>query len=101
MKLSIPSEVSEICAKLAAAGFEVYLVGGCVRDILLSGGKNMSVGEIITPKDWDITTNARPEKLLEMFPDSVYENTFGTVGVKSETLGLIEITTYRIEGKYS
>jgi tRNA nucleotidyltransferase (CCA-adding enzyme) len=93
--ISIPSEVSEICAKLVAAGFEAYLVGGCVRDMLLKS----------EPKDWDITTNARPPELLAMFPDSVYENTFGTVGVKTESedprARVIEITTYRIEGKYS
>lgn len=71
---SIPKEVSEICATIAAAGFEVYLVGGCVRDILLDK----------EPKDWDVTTNARPEELLALFPDSVYENTFGTVGVKTD-----------------
>ena len=110
MKTSVPPEVSEICAKLAMAGFDAYLVGGCVRDILLSEAAGER-GEPIVPKDWDITTNARPEKLLEMFPDSVYENMFGTVGVKTDAeaalargekpLGLIEITTYRIEGKYS
>jgi tRNA nucleotidyltransferase (CCA-adding enzyme) len=100
-KVSIPKEVAEVCATLAVAGFEAYLVGGCVRDILLGA----------EPKDWDVTTNARPEELLKLFPDSVYENTFGTVGVKTdpevarareeEPLGLIEVTTYRIEGKYS
>src|SRR5271155_1488962 len=101
MKTSIPEEVSEICAKLASAGFEAYLVGGCVRDIL----RRTIHGELVEPKDWDITTNAKPEKLLELFPDSVYENSFGTVGVKTEsedpTLKVIEVTTYRIEGKYS
>lgn len=91
----MPTEVSVICAALAAAGFDAYLVGGCVRDMLLG----------FTPKDWDITTNARPKELLKLFPDSVYENTFGTVGVKTESedpkLKVIEVTTYRIEGKYS
>src|ERR1700722_1582668 len=97
MKNSIPQEVSEICAKLASAGFEAYLVGGCVRDILINR----------EPKDWDITTNAKPEQVVELFPDSVYENDFGTVLVKipegATTLvpRVVEITTYRIEGKYS
>jgi tRNA nucleotidyltransferase/poly(A) polymerase len=106
-KIAVPKEVSEVCAKLAAAGFEAYLVGGCVRDVLLS----VAGSERHEPKDWDVTTNARPEELLKLFPDSVYENTFGTVGVKTDPaaaeargekpLGLIEVTTYRIEGKYS
>jgi poly(A) polymerase/tRNA nucleotidyltransferase (CCA-adding enzyme) len=95
IKISVPSEVSATCAALAAAGFDAYLVGGCVRDMLLG----------VSPKDWDITTNARPDELLKLFPDSVYENTFGTVGVKTESedpkLKVIEVTTYRIEGKYS
>jgi len=114
--VQIPLEVSEICAKLAAAGFEAYLVGGCVRDILLNDRRGSAIGahgeasahvgtSAREPKDWDITTNARPPELLAMFPDSVYENTFGTVGVKTESedprARVIEITTYRIEGKYS
>lgn len=80
---------------LGTAGFEAYLVGGCVRDILLERA----------PSDWDITTNAIPEKIQELFPNSFYENKFGTVSVVtgSEDLKLraIEITPYRIEGKYS
>ncbi len=92
---TVPAEVSEIAAKLAKAGFEAYLVGGCVRDLLL--GRE--------PKDWDIATNAKPPEILKLFPDSVYENTFGTVGVKTDSenskLKVIEVTTYRIEGKYT
>ena len=94
-KISVPKEVAETCTALAKAGFEAYLVGGCVRDLLV--GRE--------PKDWDITTNARPEEIAKLFPDSVYENDFGTVGVKTASedprVKLIEITTYRIEGKYS
>jgi poly(A) polymerase/tRNA nucleotidyltransferase (CCA-adding enzyme) len=105
MKISIPKEVSEISAKLAAAGFEIYLVGGCVRDMLLDR----------EPKDWDVTTNAKPEEIQALFPESVYENDFGTVFVKtkkedtvdeqenhdSQSISGVELTTYRIEGKYS
>ena len=58
-----------------------------------------------TPKDWDLTTNATPEQIQELFPDSFYENTFGTVGVKTASedprVKVIEVTPYRIEGKYS
>ncbi len=92
---SIPKEVIEISQKLEEAGFEAYLVGGCVRDILLER----------EPKDWDVATNAKPEEIQKIFPDSVYENQFGTVGVKTDSdnpkLKVIEVTTYRIEGKYT
>lgn len=57
------------------------------------------------PKDWDVTTNAKPEELQKIFPEHVYENSFGTVGVKTgsddSSLAIIEITPYRVEGKYT
>jgi tRNA nucleotidyltransferase (CCA-adding enzyme) len=91
----IPKEVAEASRTLVEGGFEAHLVGGCVRDILL--GRE--------PKDWDIATNAKPEEIQKLFEDTVYENDFGTVGVKTESedpkLGVIEVTTYRIEGKYT
>ncbi len=67
----IPKEVSHVTNTLESAGFEAYLVGGCVRDLVL--GKE--------PKDWDVTTNATPEQIIELFEKTVYENNFGTVGV--------------------
>jgi len=95
MKFNVPEEIINIAEKLQKAGFRAYLVGGCVRDLLL--GKD--------PKDWDITTNANPEEIQKIFPDSVYENKFGTVGVKTdskeEKLKIVEITTFRLEGKYT
>jgi tRNA nucleotidyltransferase (CCA-adding enzyme) len=95
MKIKVPDEVIQVSKTLAEAGFEAYLVGGCVRDMLL--GRE--------PKDWDITTDAKPEEIQKLFPDSVYENDFGTVGIKTESedprLKIIEVTTYRIEGKYT
>jgi tRNA nucleotidyltransferase/poly(A) polymerase len=91
----IPEEVTDVCAELTKAGFEAYLVGGCVRDMIL--GRE--------PKDWDVATNAKPEEVQKIFSDSVYENDFGTVGVKTDSedpkLKVVEVTTYRIEGKYS
>ncbi|MCG2696137.1 MAG: HD domain-containing protein [Candidatus Portnoybacteria bacterium] len=98
----IPKEVNLILEKLektrpsgSRQGFEVYIVGGCVRDLLL-GQK---------PKDWDITTNAKPEQIRKLFPKNFYENKFGTVSVitnaKDETLKVVEITPFRLEGKYS
>lgn len=92
---SAPKEVVDVLNKLEANSFEAFLVGGCVRDLLLNK----------EPKDWDITTNASPEEIQEIFPDSFYENNFGTVGVKTESedpkLKVIEVTPYRLEAKYS
>ena len=88
-------EIKEVSEALLRAGFEACLVGGCVRDVLLEK----------EPKDWDITTNATPEEIQKIFPESIYENNFGTVGVKTDSadprLKIIEITTYRLEGKYT
>ncbi|MBU2263476.1 polynucleotide adenylyltransferase, partial [Patescibacteria group bacterium] len=92
----IPKIVAQTLKTLKKAGFEAYLVGGCVRDLLLHA----------KPKDWDITTNAKPEEIQKLFPKTVYENKFGTVAVinpdvSDETLKVIEITPYRLESKYS
>jgi tRNA nucleotidyltransferase (CCA-adding enzyme) len=91
----VPQEVLLVSKGLRSAGFETYLVGGCVRDLLI--GKE--------PKDWDITTNATPEQIQAVFPDSFYENEYGTVGVKTSSedmrTAIIEVTPYRIESGYS
>jgi poly(A) polymerase/tRNA nucleotidyltransferase (CCA-adding enzyme) len=84
--MTIPSEVKSIIEKLQKANYEAYAVGGCVRDLLRG----------VKPKDWDVTTNAKPEKVQKIFPKSFYANKFGTVTVKE-----VEITTYRIDEKYS
>lgn len=86
----IPEYLLEIGEKLVKAGFSAYLVGGSVRDLLL--GRKV--------KDWDITTSAKPEEIVKIFPDSYYNNKFGTVGVKLDS-GIIEITTFRKESRYS
>ena len=67
----IPKNVSHVTSTLENAGFEAYLVGGSVRDLILEKD----------PKDWDVTTNAKPEEIIKLFNKTVYENTFGTVGV--------------------
>lgn len=94
-KLSVPSEVIGIIEKLRQKGFEAYAVGGCVRD-LLRGAK---------PKDWDVTTSAKPEEILQLFPGSFYENKFLTVTVKTgsedSAIAEVEVTTFRAEGKYT
>src|SRR3989338_7409680 len=93
--IKISKEVLDVVEKLQKAGFQAYVVGGCVRDLLL-GTK---------PADWDITTNAKPEEILKIFPDSFYANQFLTVTVKTdaedETLKEVEITTFRAEGRYT
>jgi poly(A) polymerase/tRNA nucleotidyltransferase (CCA-adding enzyme) len=95
MKNKIPKEIMAAQMALKKAGYEAYLVGGCVRDLLI-GRK---------PKDWDITTNAKPEEIQGLFTENFYENSFGTVSIVTEsedpTLKVIEITPYRLEGKYS
>ena len=92
---NIPSYVKKIGGDLIQKGFEAYLVGGCVRDSLLGR----------TPKDWDITTNAEPEKLAKIFPESILIGArFGTVSViarddNGESFQ-VEVTTYRSESEY-
>ncbi|HEY4513581.1 MAG TPA: HD domain-containing protein [Candidatus Paceibacterota bacterium] len=112
----IPNEVSHVTNTLEKGGYEAYLVGGCVRDLLMDR----------EPKDWDVTTNATPEQIISLFEKTVYENTFGTVGVcipiefvtretsskdviydlpagrqEQPEYKIIEVTPYRIEAKYS
>ncbi len=93
---NIPKEVSHVTNTLKNANFEAFLVGGCVRDLILGR----------TPKDWDVTTNATPDQIIALFPKTFYENTFGTVGVVNEeceepSLKIVEVTPYRKESAYS
>lgn len=92
----IPPEVSKVTSALEKAGFEAYLIGGCVRDLFLG----------LKPKDWDVTTSATPEQIISLFPETFYENDFGTVGVVSDgevdpTVKVVEVTPYRLETTYS
>lgn len=94
--MELPKEIQSIISRMEAGGFEAYVVGGSVRDFLM--------GKI--PKDWDLTTDALPEKIQSLFPRSFYNNTFGTVTVINdeagdESLKTVEITTYRTEAGYS
>jgi tRNA nucleotidyltransferase (CCA-adding enzyme) len=95
VRSEIPKEVQHVADTLESRGFEAYLVGGCVRDLLI--GK--------TPKDWDITTNAHPTEIETFFPETYINNDFGTVGVVTESedprLKVIEVTPYRTESEYS
>ena len=91
-KLSPP--VVDFMQTIREHKFEVYVVGGAVRNMLLG----------TETTDWDFTTNATPEQIQHMFPESFYHNTYGTVTVKwpvGETEMLFEITPYRTEHSYT
>lgn len=92
----IPKTVTRVTECLSEAGFDAYLVGGCVRDLVL--GKK--------PKDWDITTNAHPEQIQALFDETYYTNEYGTVGVVTPdpddlSCRVVEVTPYRKESTYS
>ena len=90
MKITIPENVKMILDTMHKAGYEAYIVGGCVRDALL-GRK---------PEDWDITTNAHPTETKKLFRRTIDTGIeHGTVTVMVGKEGY-EITTYRIDGKY-
>lgn len=94
--IKLPPQVLNTLKTLQNSGFESYLVGGCVRDLLL----NRQIS------DWDFTTNATPKEIIKIFPESFYDNHFGTVGIKikninNETEDIFEITPYRKESNYS
>ena len=86
----IPDDVTALCRTLWSAGHAAYVVGGSLRDLLL--GRE--------PRDWDLTTDARPEQIQELFPVSVYENRFGTVAVRRDGVEY-QITTFRRDHDYA
>ena len=88
--IQVPDAAGEIIKQLNTHGFEAYAVGGCVRDSLL--------GRV--PKDWDITTSAKPEQVKQIFARTVDTGILhGTVTVLMEHEAY-EVTTYRIDGEY-
>ncbi|HAZ90464.1 MAG TPA: polynucleotide adenylyltransferase, partial [Eubacterium sp.] len=91
MNIEIPKKAYKILNALENAGYEAYVVGGCVRDSLLG----------IKPDDWDITTSATPDQVKEVFSRTVDTGIkHGTVSVICEG-ELFEVTTYRIDGDYT
>lgn len=117
MKVLVPKEAVAVLVALRRAGYDAYIVGGSVRDLLLNRASH----------DWDFTTNAIPEQIQQIFPESFYENDFGTVGISAQHVAeqygatpveapmesdsgaevplgtpkdVFEITTYRSEGQY-
>lgn len=90
MYIDIPKDVEQIVEELEKAGYEAYIVGGCVRDSILG----------IKPKDWDITTSALPKDIKRVFKKTI------DTGIKHGTVSVLidkntyEITTYRVDGEY-
>jgi len=108
-KIKLPLLVKKLLLVLKKEGYKAYVVGGAIRDMLM----NKQV------YDWDFTTDAEPEKIQEIFPESFYDNRFGTVGITAEELveqfqiekycyedekikpkDIFEITTFRKETGY-
>ena len=93
LKIKMPYEVQIALNMLNSNGFEAFIVGGCVRDALLN----------IIPSDWDITTSANPSEIKFCFKK--YKTL--DIGLKHGTVTVVinhmslEITTYRIDGKYT
>ena len=91
MIVKIPQKANWILEQLEAAGYEGYVVGGCVRDAII--GRE--------PADWDITTSALPEDVKRIFQRTIDTGIeHGTVTVMCDKEGF-EVTTYRLDGKYS
>ena len=90
MQVFLPNDVLEILSTIQNHGYEAYIVGGCVRDILLNK----------TPYDWDITTSAKPQQIKELFTHTIDIGIeHGTVTVRMNDTNY-EVTTYRIESEY-
>ena len=91
----LPKFAEAVMERLERAGYEAYAVGGCVRDPLLG----------LAPNDWDVTTDARPERVAELFSEPPFRAiptgmAHGTVTVLSSGEP-VEVTTYRIDGEYT
>lgn len=92
MDFNLPDEVKKVLSDFKENGFEIYIVGGAVRDLLM--GKNVY--------DWDFTTNATPDEILKIVEGGLYNNLYGTVFTSIEGFEKpFEITTFRKEEGYS
>jgi len=81
----------EVILKLRGAGHRAYLVGGCVRDLVLG----------VPPKDYDISTDARPDRIMDLFPNSGCVGAhFGVVLVRN-AFAQVEVATFRSDQEYS
>ncbi|MFX1505265.1 MAG: CCA tRNA nucleotidyltransferase [Promethearchaeota archaeon] len=94
IKDSFPIEIINICKMLTNHGFQAYIVGGSIRDIILGA---------LPPQDWDVATDAKPNEVIDLFTES-----FRVIptGIKHGTVTIlynektIEVTTFRVEGDY-
>ena len=84
VRIDPPASVVALMQRLWSHGHAAYVVGGSVRDAVLGRPAD----------DWDLATDARPDRLLAVFPGAVYENQFGTVAVR-EGEAVHEVTTLR------
>ncbi len=92
--IDMPSGALDIINRLQRSGFEAYIVGGCVRDMIL-GRK---------PHDWDVCTSATPDEMKRVFSDcNVYDTgtKHGTLTIRASDGSLYEVTTFRVDGAYS
>ncbi|CAB4197116.1 PcnB tRNA nucleotidyltransferase/poly(A) polymerase [uncultured Caudovirales phage] len=93
LQLPINKQAIEVCRILQNSGHQSYIVGGCVRDILLK----------TNPKDWDITTSATPQQVMALFPKNYptgLQHGTVTVSMGDGLENQFEVTTFRVEGKY-
>ncbi len=88
--IKLPKEVIVLMDKFKENKFQIYVVGGAVRDALL--GKQVD--------NWDFTTNTTPEQIQKLFPDAFYNNIYGTVSIPQDKV-VFEITPFRTESNYS
>ncbi|MGA2629006.1 MAG: CCA tRNA nucleotidyltransferase [Terriglobia bacterium] len=81
---------AEIVRRLRGEGFQAYFVGGCVRDLVM--GRE--------PKDYDVATDATPDEVVRLYPESLTVGAqFGVVIVPREE-GNVEVATFRSDGRY-
>jgi len=90
LSLKVPADVEKVVDVLLDAKHDAYVVGGSVRDALRG----------VDPHDWDVTTDAKPERIQKLFKRALYNNRFGTVVVRSGDHE-VEVTTYRTEAGYA
>jgi len=88
--IKLPNEVISLMKKFHENKYQIFIVGGAVRDALLKK----------TVDNWDFTTNATPEQMLKMFPEAFYNNVYGTVSIPKDKI-IFEITPFRKESDYS
>jgi poly(A) polymerase len=81
---------TEIVHRLRSEGFQAYLVGGCVRDLVM--GRE--------PKDYDVTTDATPDQVLALFPDALTVGAQFGVVIVPRAPGNVEVATFRSDGVY-